>query len=81
MTTEEIINLILILAPSVLAILTMIATVWRVVKEFLKVKNVVTEMRSNTEISDKLSQVLQENYELKKTIKELLTKIDHVERK
>lgn len=81
MTTEQITQLIISIAPSVLAILTMIATVARVLHEFKKVKTQVDEMKSAEWLNNKMGQVIQENYELKKKINELLMKIDHIERK
>lgn len=81
MTTEQITQLIISVGPTVLGILIMIATVVRVMHEFKKVKTHVDEMRSAEELNNKMGQVIQENYELKKKINELLMKIDHIERK
>lgn len=81
MTTDQIAQLIISLAPSVIAILAMIAAVARVMHEFKRVKKQVTELRSGEELNNKMGQLVQENYELKKKINELLTKIDHIQRK
>lgn len=81
MTTEQIINLIISLCPSVMAILTMVGVVAKTVREFTTLKKQVTDMKSIEDLNTKLGQVIHENYELKKKLNETLTKIDHIERK
>lgn len=81
MTTDQIIDLVMALCPSIIAILTMLGVVLRVVKDFRELKNQVTDMKSMEELNTKVGRVIQENYDLKKQINQLLTKIDHIERK
>lgn len=81
MTTEQIIDLVISLCPSVMAILTMVGVVAKTVREFTALKKQVTDMKSIEDLNTKLGQVIQENYELKKKLNETLTKIDHIERK
>lgn len=81
MTTEQIIRLVISVCPSVIAIVTTVGVVLRVIKDFKDLKKQVTDMKSVEELNVKAGLVLQENYELKKKINELLTKIDRIERK
>lgn len=81
MTTEQITSLIISLCPSVLAILTMLGVVLRVLHDFRDLKKQVTDMKAIQDLNVKMGQLLQENYELKKKLNETLTKIDHIQRK
>ena len=81
MTTDQIINLVIGICPSIIAILTALSVVIRVIKDFKDLKNQVTDMKSIDEIKLQITQLLHENYELKKTLNETLTKLDRVERK
>ena len=81
MTTEEIIQLVISVCPSVVAILTMLGVVLRVVKDFRDLKRLVIDMKSVEDLNVKMSLVLQENIELKKKLNETMCKIDHIERK
>lgn len=81
MTTAQITQLVISLAPSVIAILTMVGVVLRTLHAFTSLKKEVTDMKAVQDISDQLRGLTKENHELKKQLNELLTKIDHVERK
>lgn len=81
MTTEQIIDLVMSICPSVIAILTMVSVVLRTMKEFRDLKKQVTDMKSVEDLNIRVGRVIQENYDLKKQLNELLTKIDHIERK
>lgn len=87
MMTEQIVEWIIAILPSCIAIGTVIATIVKVFKEFRElvksfgdVKSKVEDMKCIDELKAQITQVVDENYELKKTIKELLTKIDHIQR-
>lgn len=80
MTTDQIISLIIGICPSVIAILTTVGVVLRVIKDFRDLKKQVTDMKCVEELNAKMSCVLQENYELKKKLNETLTKMDHIKR-
>lgn len=81
MTSDQIINVVLQIAPSVIAILTMVGSIFRIWRDFREVKNQVADMKCIDHLKDQISLVIRENYELKKKINETLTKIDHIERK
>lgn len=78
---EKILSLILDWGPTVITILTMLGIVLRVLAEMHDLHKQVTDMKSVKDLNEKMSQVIQENIELKKKINELLMKIDHVQRK
>lgn len=80
MTTSEIMQLVIGCAPSVIAILTFIGVVFKVCHEFAKLKQTVADMRSVKEVNTKIADLVQENYELKTQLNEVLRKIDHVRR-
>ena len=81
MTSDQIISTVMQILPSVLAILTMVACIVRIWGDFKEVKKQVADMKCIQEVKDQMSLVIRENYELKKKLNEMLTKIDHIERK
>lgn len=81
MTTDQIISLVISTCPSLIAILTMIGVVIRVLKAFSELKKNVVDMKATEEVNDKLANVLHENYELKKKLNETMTMIDRIQRK
>lgn len=81
MTTEQIIQIVIGVFPSLTAIVTMIGVIAKTISAFTKLKKQVTDMKDISELKVQMKQVLQENYELKKTLNETMTKIDHIERK
>lgn len=88
MTSEQLLNLVGQFGPTVINLILVLAVIIKVLREFralvedLKaVKVKVNDNRETQELKELLGRIVQENYELKKTQKELLTKIDHIERK
>lgn len=81
MTSDQIANIVLQIAPSVMAILTMAACIARIWRDFRDIKKQVADMKCIDALKDQISLVIRENYELKKKLNETLTKIDHIERK
>lgn len=79
-TTEQIIEWILMITPSVLAVVTVLVSIIKTLKEFSAVKKDVADLKCIDELKDKIDTVIDENYELKKTLNETLTKLDHVQR-
>ena len=88
---EEIYALILAAAPSITAIIGIIFAVIKGIKnnkttskdildKFEEVREQVFDTKEYTELKEQLKIAYQENYELKKKINELLTKIDHIQR-
>lgn len=89
---EEIYALILAAAPSITAIIGIIFAVIKgirnnqttskdILDKFEEVREQVFDTKEYTELKEQLKIAYQENYELKKKINELLTKIDHIQRK
>ena len=88
---EEIYALIIAAAPSITAIIGIVFAVIKGIKnnqttskdildKFEEVREQVFNTKEYSELKEQLKIAYQENYELKKKINELLTKIDHVQR-
>ena len=80
MDLNSIINCILAAAPSVVAILTSFGVVAKIIGAFGSLRKEVQDKTEMKEIQDQFKIVLQENYELKKSINELIEKIDKVKK-
>lgn len=78
--SQQIIDIIVSVFPSVLSILTTVAVVAKVVRDFVALKKQVTDMKCIDELKSQMRVVLEENYALKKTLNETMTKIDGVRR-
>lgn len=78
--TETIVEWVIAILPSVIAVVTVLVSVLKTLKEFSSVKKDVADMKCIDELKTELGQVIDENYELKKTLNEVLTKMDHVQR-
>ena len=88
---EEIYALIIAAAPSITAIIGIVFAVIKGIKnnqttskdildKFEEVREQVFDTKEYSELKEQLKIAYQENYELKKKINELLTKIDHIQR-
>ena len=73
---DEILLWIMALAPSITAILTTLGMVITVLKNFKQLK----DDKELENFQSKFKKILDENYELKQLIKELLEKIDGIKR-
>ena len=91
MVISDIILAIVTFAPAITAIAGIIAAVFKMINcnkgtlktilsSFDELKTTVTSTKEYEELKDQLKIVNQENVALKKTINELLTKIDHISR-
>lgn len=89
---EEIYALIIAAAPSITAIIGIIFAVIKGIKnnqttskdildKFEEVREQVFNTKEYSELKEQLKIAYEENYELKKKINELLTAIDHIQRK
>ena len=78
---EHITEIILLIAPSILTILSMIGIIAKVIASFTALKKQVVEMKDLKEVKGQLNEVLQENRMLKKKLNETMTLIDRIERK
>lgn len=81
MTTEQITSLIIAIAPYLLTVLTTVGLILKIVRDFKELKRQVIDLKDMRELNEKMSRILEENYELKKKLNETLTKIDHIQRK
>ena len=80
MSAQLVYELIIAWLPSLIAVGTALGVVIKVCKEFVALKKQVVDMKELTDAKAQMGQILKENYELKKTMNELLTKIDRVDR-
>lgn len=77
---DEIVLYIIAIAPSLTAVVTGISMVVTFCKNFEKLKQDIQAREDIEAIKTKFKKILQENYELKQLIKELLEKIDGIKR-
>lgn len=78
--SQQIIDIIVSVFPSALSILTCVGLVFKTVSEFVKLKKEVTDLKCLDDLKSQMRAVLEENYSLKKTLNEAMTKIDHIRR-
>lgn len=92
MMIEQILALVVAAAPSITAIIGIIFAVVKGIKnnktttkdildKFEEMREEVLNTKEYTELKEQLKIAYQENYVLKRKINELLTKIDHIQRK
>lgn len=92
MMIEQILALVVAAAPSITAIIGIIFAVVKGIKnnkttskdildKFEEMREEVMNTKEYTELKEQLKIAYQENYTLKRKINELLTKIDHIQRK
>lgn len=79
--TEQIVEWVLAILPSLIAVLTMVGVIVKTIKSFTDLKKEVADMKALEEVKTQLKEVLKENRELKRTINETLTEITRVQRK
>ena len=82
-TTIE--TLIITYSPLIATLFGVVCAFCKMIKiiKQIRMDNVLSNVEKNTQISElknEMKVVLQENYELKKSINEMLSKIDHVRR-
>lgn len=75
---DEITVWILTLLPTVLTIITVLSVVIKVIKDFNSLKEEITDSNRMKKIEETTKIIIQENYELKKQIKQLLESINKV---
>lgn len=80
MDVNTIVQYVISILPSVIAVLSTVGLIWKTIKQFKKLKEDVSSMTAMEEIRAELKEVLQENAKLKKQLNETLTKIDKVHR-
>ena len=80
MDVNVIVEWVISVMPSVIAVLTTVGVIIKTLKQFKELKNQVTDMKAIEDLRDQLKMILQENASLKKQLNKTLTKIDHVNR-
>ena len=78
-------TLIMVYSPLVVAIIGIVCAFCKMIKNIKQIRtdNMLSNVEKNAQIQElknDMKIVLQENYELKKALKEVLSKIDHVRR-
>lgn len=92
MTFEQIMAIVVAAAPSITAIIGIVAAVVKgiksnkatsqdVIDKFEEVRQEIFNTKEYSDLKNQLTLAHQENYELKKKINELLTSIDKIQRK
>lgn len=77
---DDIVLLIIAVAPSLTAIITNIGLVWSILKSFKDLRSDIKAREDIEELKSQFKKILDENYELKQLIKELLEKKDGIKR-
>ena len=82
-TTIE--TFIMVYSPLVVALIGIVCAFCKMIKNIKQIRtdNILSNIEKKTQIQElknDMKIVLQENYELKKALKEVLSKIDHVRR-
>lgn len=81
MTAQAVYELVLAILPSLMAIGTFIGIVLKIIGDFKALKKEVYDLKCIDELKKQVSILSKENAELRMELRQLLTKIDHVERK
>ena len=81
MEIEQIVQWILAVAPSAMSILFTFISVFKLIRDFKKLKMDVKDANAMKELRAQIQQVIEENRKLKKALRETLSKMDHVYRK
>ena len=92
MTMEYLMTIIVAAAPSITAIIGIVFAIIKgiksnkdtskaVIDKFEEVRQEIFNTKEYSELKDQLKIAHQENIQLKKKLNELLTKIDHIQRK
>ena len=75
---DEIATYIIAILPSLITVISVVAMVLKIVKNFNTLKEEVTNSNRMKKIEDSVQAIVQENYELRKQIKQLIQKMDKV---
>lgn len=77
---SEIVLLIVAIAPSITAIITSVSLVVTIFKNFKQLREDIQAREDLEEVKARFKNILEENYELKHLINELLEKLDGIKR-
>lgn len=78
MDVNTIVQWVLSVVPSVIAIISTVGIILKALKEFEALKKEVTDMKAMEDVRDQLKMILQENYELKSRLDKTIAKMNHV---
>ena len=78
MDINQIIEWVIAVIPSIIAVLTTVGVIIKTLKEFKALKQQVTDMKAMEDVKEQLKMVLQENYELKSRLDKTIAKMNHV---
>ena len=78
MDVNAIVEYVVAILPSVIAVFTTIGVIIKTLKEFKALKQQVTDMKAIEDVRDQLKMILQENYQLKDQLNKTIAKINHV---
>lgn len=80
MDINQIVEWVVAILPSVIAVLTTVGLVVKTLKEFTALHNQVTDMKAMEDVKTQLKLVLQQNYELKSKLDKTIAKMNHVQK-
>ena len=78
MDVNVIVEWVISVMPSVIAVLTTVGVIIKTLKEFKELKNQVTDMKAIEDLRDQLKMILQENYQLKNQLDKTIAKMNNV---
>lgn len=78
MDVNTIVEWIIAVIPSVIAVLTTVGVIIKTLREFKQLKKQVTDMKAMEDVRDQLKMILQENYQLKSQLDKAIAKFNHV---
>lgn len=78
MDVNTIVQWVISILPSVIAVLTTVGVIIKTLKEFKQLKQQVTDMKAIEDVRAQLKMILQENYQLKDQLNKTIAKINHV---
>ncbi len=78
MDVNTIVEWVISILPSVIAVLSTVGIIIKTLKEFKELKKQVTDMKAMEDVRDQLKMILQENYQLKDQLNKTIAKINHV---
>lgn len=78
MDVNTIVQWVLSVVPSIIAIISTVGIIIKALKEFEALKKEVTDMKAMEDVKVQLKMILQENYELKSRLDKTISKMNHV---
>ena len=80
MDINQIVEWVIAILPSVIAVLTTVGLVFKTLREFTALHKQVTDMKAMEDVKTQLKLILQENYELKSKLDKTIAKMNHVQK-